>query len=99
MAAVRPLTIRYLPPAERDIHAIADYLLERNPRAAVRVRAAILRTLEIALFPSARQGAADAPRPQARGAALRLSHLLRGRSCSRRIDRASNSTWPTAKKL
>jgi plasmid stabilization system protein ParE len=48
MAAVQPLTIRYLPPAERDIHAIADYLLERNPDAAARVRGAILRTLEVA---------------------------------------------------
>jgi toxin ParE1/3/4 len=57
MAAVRPLTIRYLPPAERDIHAIADYLLERNPRAAVRVRAVILRTLEIATrFPQLGRG-------------------------------------------
>jgi plasmid stabilization system protein ParE len=48
MAPVRPLAIRYLPPAERDIHELADYLLARNPDAAARVRSAILRTLEIA---------------------------------------------------
>ena len=48
MAPVRPLTIRYLPPAERDIRELADYLLARNPDAAARVRSAILRMLEIA---------------------------------------------------
>ncbi|GAC1336322.1 MAG: hypothetical protein NVSMB26_22670 [Beijerinckiaceae bacterium] len=52
MAALRPLTIRYLPPAEEDIKAIADYIHARNPGAAIRVRKALLGNLAmLATFP------------------------------------------------
>lgn len=40
------MKLRFTPRAAQDLAGIADYIRERNPRAAVRVRAAILESLE-----------------------------------------------------
>lgn len=46
------MRLRYTARAAADIEAIADYLVERSPDAAQRVRTAILRTLQtVVLFP------------------------------------------------
>jgi toxin ParE1/3/4 len=46
------MRLRYTPRATKDISDIADYIRERNPAAAQRVRAAILDSLQIlTLFP------------------------------------------------
>jgi plasmid stabilization system protein ParE len=99
MAPVRPVAIRYLPPAERDIHELADYLLARNPDAAGRVRSAILRTLEIAArFPELGRRQLTPPCAKARRPALRIAHYFV-------VDPAANelivldSTWPAETKL
>ena len=46
------MKLRFTPRAVRDLGEIADYLRERNPEAALRVRAAILGSLQnLVLFP------------------------------------------------
>jgi len=46
--------LRFTPRARDDLVEIADFLRERNPRAALQVRAAILNSLQmIARYPSA----------------------------------------------
>lgn len=46
------MKLRFTPRAVRDIAAIADYIHERNPAAALQVRAAILESLQnLVLFP------------------------------------------------
>jgi plasmid stabilization system protein ParE len=46
------MKVRFTLRATHDLAAIGDYLRERNPAAAAKVRAAILRSLEtLAMFP------------------------------------------------
>jgi toxin ParE1/3/4 len=46
------MKLRFTPRAVRDLGEIADYVRERNPEAALRVRAAILESLQnLVLFP------------------------------------------------
>ena len=46
------MKLRFTPRAARDLADIADYIRERNPAAALRVRAAILESLQgLILFP------------------------------------------------
>ena len=46
------MKIRYTRKAVSDLEAIADYLMPRSPQGALRVRAAILRTLQsLTVFP------------------------------------------------
>jgi len=46
------MKLRFTPRAARDLAEIADYLSEHSPQAALRVRAAILESLQsLALFP------------------------------------------------
>jgi addiction module RelE/StbE family toxin len=46
------MKLRFTPRAIRDLRDIADYIRERNPNAALRVRAAILDSLQnLVLFP------------------------------------------------
>lgn len=46
------MKLRFTPRAVADLDAIADYLIERNPAAALRVRTAILRSLQrLVAFP------------------------------------------------
>src|SRR5690349_5569875 len=46
------MKVRFTPRASRDLLGIADYLRERNPTAALRVRDAILRSVQtLSLFP------------------------------------------------
>lgn len=46
------MKVRFTPRATRGLAAIGDFLRERNPAAATRVRAAILRSLgTLAMFP------------------------------------------------
>lgn len=46
------MKLRYAPRATADLAAIADYLKQRSPQGAKRVRIAILRTLQnLVLFP------------------------------------------------
>jgi toxin ParE1/3/4 len=40
------MKLRFTPRAARDFADIGDYIQQRNPQAALRVRAAILRSLE-----------------------------------------------------
>ena len=40
------MKLRFTPRAARDLADIADYIQQRNPQAALRVRAAILRSLQ-----------------------------------------------------
>ncbi len=48
------MNLRFTPRAVENIASIADYLLDRNPTAALRVRAAILESLQnLVLFPLA----------------------------------------------
>lgn len=48
------MKLRFTPRATEDLAAIGDYIRSRNPVAAVRVRAAILETLQmLVLFPHA----------------------------------------------
>ena len=48
------MKLRFTPRARDDLVEIADFLRERNPRAALQVRAAILNSLQmIARYPSA----------------------------------------------
>jgi toxin ParE1/3/4 len=48
------MKLRFTPRATQDLIDIADYIRERNPNASLRVRAAILDSLQdIALFPEA----------------------------------------------
>lgn len=48
------MKLRFTPRATADLIAIADYVRERNPEAALRVRAAILDSLQnLVLFPEA----------------------------------------------
>lgn len=48
------MKLRFTPRATEDLAAIGDYIRGRNPAAAVRVRAAILETLQmLVLFPHA----------------------------------------------
>jgi plasmid stabilization system protein ParE len=48
------MKLRFTPRATEDLTAIGDYIRTRNPAAAVRVRAAILETLQmLVLFPHA----------------------------------------------
>lgn len=48
------MKLRFTPKAVENIIAIADYIRERNPAAATRVRAAIYESLQdLALFPHA----------------------------------------------
>jgi len=48
------MRLRFTLRATRDLAEIADYIHERNPHAAVRVRAAILDSLQtLVLFPEA----------------------------------------------
>jgi toxin ParE1/3/4 len=49
--------LRFSPRARDNLLEIADYLRERNPRAALRVRSAILASLQIITrYPSAGRG-------------------------------------------
>lgn len=46
------MKLRFTPRATHDLSEIADYIRERNPQAALRVRAAILESLQnLILFP------------------------------------------------
>jgi toxin ParE1/3/4 len=46
------MKLRFTPRATRDLDRIADYIREHSPQAALRVRAAILESLQsLALFP------------------------------------------------
>jgi toxin ParE1/3/4 len=46
------MKLRFTPRATRDLVDIADYIRERNPNASLRVRAAILESLQdLVLFP------------------------------------------------
>ena len=46
------MKLRFTPRATQDLSEIADYIRERNPQAALRVRAAILESLQnLILFP------------------------------------------------
>jgi toxin ParE1/3/4 len=46
------MKLRFTPRAARDLADIGDYIRERNPQAALRVRAAILESLQnLVLFP------------------------------------------------
>jgi plasmid stabilization system protein ParE len=46
------MKLRFTPRATQDLRDIAEYILARNPNAAQRVRAAILRSLQsLILFP------------------------------------------------
>jgi toxin ParE1/3/4 len=46
------MKLRFTPRAAQDLAGIADYILERSPQAALRVRAAILESLQsLTLFP------------------------------------------------
>jgi plasmid stabilization system protein ParE len=46
------MKLRFTPRAVRDLTAIADYIHEHSPQAALRVRAAILESLQsLVLFP------------------------------------------------
>jgi plasmid stabilization system protein ParE len=46
------MKLRFTPRAARDLAEIADYIREHSPEAALRVRAAILESLQsLALFP------------------------------------------------
>jgi toxin ParE1/3/4 len=57
------MKLRFTPRAARDIVGIADYILEHSPQAALRVRAAILESLQsLILFPHVVDGR-DKPRP------------------------------------
>lgn len=48
------MKLRFTPRATQDLQAIADYIRERNPRASLRVRAAILDSLQsLTQFPEA----------------------------------------------
>lgn len=48
------MKLRFTPRATKDIGEIGDYLRERNPSAAARVRAALLESLQdLLLFPHA----------------------------------------------
>ena len=48
------MKLRFTPRAVQDLAAIGDYIRSKNPAAAVRVRAAILETLQmLLLFPHA----------------------------------------------
>ena len=48
------MKLRYTPRATQDLVDIADYIRERNPSASLRVRAAILDSLQdLVLFPEA----------------------------------------------
>jgi toxin ParE1/3/4 len=48
------MKLRFTPRATRDLTDIADYIHERNPNAALRVRSAILGSLQsLHLFPEA----------------------------------------------
>lgn len=47
------MKVRFTSRATQDLAAIGDYLRERNPRAAGKVRTAILRSLEtLVMFPN-----------------------------------------------
>ena len=46
------MKLRFTPRATRDLAGIADYIREHNPQAALRVRSAILESLQnLAVFP------------------------------------------------
>jgi toxin ParE1/3/4 len=46
------MKLRFTPRATQDLSDIADYILERNPRAALRVRGAIIESIQrLVLFP------------------------------------------------
>jgi toxin ParE1/3/4 len=46
------MKLRFTPRAARDLAEIADYIREHSPQAAVRVRAAIIESLQsLVLFP------------------------------------------------
>jgi toxin ParE1/3/4 len=46
------MKLRFTPRAAQDLAEIADYILEHSPQAALRVRAAILESLQsLVLFP------------------------------------------------
>jgi plasmid stabilization system protein ParE len=46
------MKLRFAPRAAQDLADIGDYIRERNPEAALRVRAAILESLQsLVLFP------------------------------------------------
>jgi len=48
------MKLRFTPRATRDLLDIADYIRERSPNASLRVRAAILDSLQdLVLFPEA----------------------------------------------
>ena len=48
------MRVRFSPRAIRDLNAIADYIRQHNPAAALKVRAAILASIEtLTLFPYA----------------------------------------------
>ena len=48
------MKLRFTPRATQDLVDIADYIRERNPNASLRVRAAILASLQdLVLFPEA----------------------------------------------
>jgi|SRR5215467_3285456 len=46
------MKLRFTPRATQDLTSIADYIRERNPQAALRVRSAILESLQnLVMFP------------------------------------------------
>ena len=53
------MKLRFTPRAAQDLADIADYILEHSPQAALRVRAAILESLQNPDFVSARWTATE----------------------------------------
>ena len=71
------MKLRFTPRARDDLVEIADFLRERNPRAALQVRAAILNSLQmIARYPSAGRLQTTARIRKLGGASIPISRLL-----------------------
>ena len=69
------MKLRFTPRAAQDLAEIADYLREHSPQAALRVRAAILESLQsLILFPHIRRQGRW--RAQAGDAPVSISRLL-----------------------
>jgi len=63
------MRLRYTPQARSDIVSIAEYILERNPDVAMRVRSAVLHNISlVARYPHL--GALNAYRPGTRSRAV-----------------------------
>ena len=71
------MKLRFTPRAARDLAEIADYLREHSPQAALRVRAAILESLQsLILFSAYRAATEGRGRAQAGDAPVSISRLL-----------------------